>query len=762
MLKTFASKSSIRMKFVLAFALISMAISAQNASHKVYPRPPVDFSSIKPDAIEPGKFRIKFKSELNGRLTKSVLSKAKSGIVTTGVSEIDALNTKFKVKEGKSLLSSVYAGNLKSTSQFESRHRKHGLNLWYEFDFDGDVDIREIIKAYGSLADVAIIEPIFKIVLIGPVAGNSKKTATNKSSVTTTAAWQPNDTRFPSQWHYNNTGQNDGTTGADIDLVNAWEYERGNSNVIVAVIDQGVDYLHPDLAANMWGPIGPEGTATQPGNHGTHVAGTIAAVTNNTTGGAGIAGGSGTGDGVRIMSLDLFGGSHGMNTLEMNVWAADNGASISQNSWGYTNPGDYNQADLDGIDYFNTYGGGNELDGGITIFAAGNDDDSGDWYPGCYPGVIAVAATNNNDQKAWYSNYATWVDISAPGGETMTASNGVLSTIASSGYDYYQGTSMACPHVSGIAALVVSQAPGVLTNTQLKEILLAAVDNHYGNNASYSGMLGSGRINALKALELTQEYLGAIRNPSSFLATANGETTINLSWQLNSDQNEVIIAVSNTGIFGTPVENQSYAVGESIEGGGAIIYKGNDLSLALENLTLNTNYHFKIWSVNSENQYSFGSSKQAKTFKSQITLSTTNLTYGLAYVGYPKTQVLLIQNIGESNLIITDVSFTNSVFSSAAIPEVIEPGDLFAWEIVLNSSSASTLAESLNFSTNDPDKATVSIALAATVSSVIPIIGVNPESLESHLFCDEENYEPLNIENTGDGTLEYSITIENY
>ena len=172
------------------------------------------------------------------------------------------------------------------------------------------------------------------------------------------------------------------------------------------------------------------------------------------------------------------------------IYGADNGAAISQNSWGYTNVGVFDQVVLDAIDYFNANGGGTVMDGGITIYAAGNSESSGQWYPGCYSGTLAVAATTHEDTKAWYSNYDTWVDVSAPGGETSVTAEGVLSTYTGSSYNFLQGTSMACPHTSGVAALVVSFAhrnSRTLSNTELADILINTTDDHYAVNQSYIG-----------------------------------------------------------------------------------------------------------------------------------------------------------------------------------------------------------------------------------------------------------------------------------
>jgi len=467
-------------KFYKTLALLLLALmlipTFGIAQYKVTTgeRPPIDLSKISEDSYEKGVIHIKLTPEAAELLGEELLVAEKNLPLKTAVNSLNKLNERYNATVYRPSLYNLYQISAKSVAK-KDKHRAWGFHLWYVVTLDEKSDIKKAVADFMTLPEVVSAEPVYKKVLIGNVEPREiNQKPKTRTSVKSESKWTPNDARYAEQWHYNNTGQTGGTSDKDIDLPEAWNIEKGNSNVIVAVMDEGVDFDHPDIAGNMWATIGPEGTSTVAGDHGTHTAGTIAAVTNNTTGVSGIAGGTGSGDGVQIMSLDLFNGP--LDTHEMNVYAADNGAAISQNSWGYGAAETYNDTDLTGIDYFNANGGGTVLSGGLTVFAAGNDDDNGNWYPGCYSGSLSVSATNHKDIKSWYSNYGTWVDISAPGGETdSNTDEGVLSTVSVSGgsYDFYQGTSMACPHVSGVAALVASYASVnglTLSRTELWDI----------------------------------------------------------------------------------------------------------------------------------------------------------------------------------------------------------------------------------------------------------------------------------------------------
>jgi subtilisin family serine protease len=308
----------------------------------------------------------------------------------------------------------------------------------------------------------------------------------------------PSDPMFASLWGMLNVGQADssGRTGvadADAKVSLAWNLSKGSRDVIVATVDTGIDYTHPDLKDNVWTKAGTTNVhgynaitgkedPMDDNSHGTHVAGTIGAVGDN---GIGVAGVNWH---VSIMAVKFLSAS-GSGTLADAIkaidYARENGAQVMSNSWG---GGPYSQELYDAIK--------RASDAGITfVAAAGNDgsnNDSTPSYPASYqlPNVVSVAASNNVDQLAYFSNYGkTTVDIAAPG-------ENILSTVPNNGYESYSGTSMATPHVSGAIALLLSKEPN-LTPAEIKQRLRDTADQL----ASYKGKIASGgRLNVYRLL----------------------------------------------------------------------------------------------------------------------------------------------------------------------------------------------------------------------------------------------------------------------
>jgi len=282
----------------------------------------------------------------------------------------------------------------------------------------------------------------------------------------------------------------------------AWDLSTGSSSVVVAVTDDAILTTHLELTNKVLtgydAPTG--GTSTLPcgtndGNHGTHVSGTVGAQTNNGTGVASI------GYNVSILPVKIGNCSgsltHGYEGIN---WAANNGADVINMSWGGGGSSTYGQNVCNAA--FNA--------GAILVAAAGNDGTNQQFYPAAFNNVISVASTTPNDAKSSFSQYGTWIDVSAPG-------SNIRSTYASSLYGRISGTSMASPNVAGLVGLMKSYVP-TASNQQIISCLLSSATNINAANGSFIGQLGSGRINAFAALQC----LGAFN-----LQTDAGITLIN-------------------------------------------------------------------------------------------------------------------------------------------------------------------------------------------------------------------------------------------
>lgn len=476
-----------------------------------------------------------------------------------------------------------------STPGKEELERSCGLPNWYKLNFEAGTDMRGKALALASEGRVRTVE--YNVRVKKCYEGKPRQFVPDGNGGIVTKSISSakfNDPSFPKQWHYANDGKvREGSAyvaesyaGADVNVSQAWSLCAGNSEVIVAVIDEAVQYNHPDLAANMWNNPrasevrkGTNGTKyvndlhgwnfvknsaelnwTALGNvgHGTHVAGTVAAVNNNGVGVCGVAGGSGSGDGVKIMSCQIFDGTEGGETAMIAnafKYAADNGACIAQCSFGvesgdYKNDNAYyaeSRAEVDAIRYFIATSNCPALDGGLVIVAAGNDTGKMSAYPAALKECISVTAFGLDGLPTYYTNYGPGCNIAAPGGELYTGGEErecceVLSTLPTdklldydsetgktygylpTDYGWMQGTSMACPHVSGVAALGLSYAlkNGYhYANDEFKSLLLTSVNgiddrigrvgskttlvgNHFGTLrlSSYKGKMGTGAVDA--------------------------------------------------------------------------------------------------------------------------------------------------------------------------------------------------------------------------------------------------------------------------
>lgn len=419
--------------------------------------------------------------------------------------------------------------------EFEERTRREGLHCWYRVRFDESVPVTKAEDSFIGLEGVEIFEPERSIIQMAIF----------------------DDPLFYEQWNFLNVGFFGGNykDHCDINVEPVWkDFTTGDPSIIIGVTDGGIDYTHEDLAAHYRGGYNffDHSNVIVPGTHSTHVAGIISAVNNNHIGVSGIAGGDFAKQqpGVGLLSCQIFpaDGENGSGSgAEAIKWAADHGAIISQNSWGYQYKTEEEAMNAHlstslkaAIDYFIKYAGcdndGEQLPespmkGGIVIFSAGNDKYR--YSPiGEYEPVLSVGAVAADFNRTYYSNYGDWVDICAPGGDKEKGTE-IMSTIPGSQYGFKQGTSMACPHVSGVAALVVSYCGGPgYTSADLREQLIGGANRSAVSQRQQIGPL----LDALGAITYGSTYAPA-GVPS--VKAESHSNSIDLSWDVTTDERGV-------------------------------------------------------------------------------------------------------------------------------------------------------------------------------------------------------------------------------
>jgi len=412
---------------------------------------------------------------------------------------------------------------------------RSGAERWHKVDLPDGLSFEDAKKLLENDPDIESVEPNYLV----------------------TIQQLSTDPRFDELWGLENIGQTGGVPGADISADEAWDITTGSSNVTVAVIDTGVDYKHPELADNMWVNKGeiPNNGIDDDGNgyvddyhgydfvnfdgdpyddhgHGTHVSGTIAGTANNGIGVTGISWSS------RIMALKFL-GANGSGSIADAIaainYATAMGAKISNNSWGAWSPF-YPQALADAISAANEAGA-------LFVAAAGNsnaDVNFTEIYPAriALPNVISVAATDANDDRAWFSNYgSTTIHLGAPGVEILSTLPPKrpctpTSICLTNGYGIFSGTSMAAPHVAGAAALLKSRFPDLLP-AEIKQRLIDTVDII---PALASNTVSGGRLNVATALNMVAHTA----NFNSTFTQTSRQSTVNLNLSLTSQVDEVL------------------------------------------------------------------------------------------------------------------------------------------------------------------------------------------------------------------------------
>ena len=642
--------------YTALFAITLASCSEQELIEQ--PSTPIGGTEVQlPADVTSGELLIKFDPQMTDILDRTLKVTTRSGgaMTRSGIPSTDEVLDIL----GAYHFERIFPVDVKN----EERTRSAGLHLWYRVKFDENTDLKEAADRLAKLGEISKVQANGHIKRAYNTKGYrsyiSEAALHQKSATRAVASSKFSDPGLSYQWHYINSGTNDfdnkngldngSEVGCDVGCAEAWKKCTGDPAIVVAILDEGVMFNHPDLKGNMWIDEGEKlyADTDKDGNgykddvygynfvnntgiiswmeaedsgHGTHVAGTIAAMNGNNEGVCGIAGGDGPENpGVRIMSCQVFSGINGV-TLDAEAraikYAADNGAVILQCSWGYNSslanmiegyspgPGSEEEwenmypLEKEALDYFvNNAGSPNGvIDGGLAIFAAGNEYAGMAAFPAAYSKCVSVSAVAADFTPASYSNYGEEVTISAPGGDTEyynkvgqddpeswsdgIYSGSVLSTWIQNGtatYGFMDGTSMACPHVSGVAALGLSYAYQQRRHfkaSEYVELLKAStkpLDSWYGggrvkkyyrnhlsvgasltqvNLSKYIGKMGAGLINAGILLDNIEGKGSDMVVPNVYVAEGM-ESTLNLAYYYVKGENLTYTCTSSDASIAT-------------------------------------------------------------------------------------------------------------------------------------------------------------------------------------------------------------------
>ncbi len=483
----------------------------------------------------PGEIVIKFKSNVIN-IPDGKISALNKDVVINAVS-IQGLNSKFGVTKinDVSIKTFVEPGEKFIRGKWVT---VPDLSNLFVLVLPEDVDVIKAVKEYSNDPNVEYASPNY----------------IRKASLS------PNDSYYrdynpglPSQWNQNSLFK--------IQAEKAWDITTGTANVTVAVIDTGLNYKHVDISGRTvegYDFVNNDDDPWDDHGHGSHVAGIIAANTNNNQG---IAGVNWNCKVMPLKILDSGGYGDAIKSYHAIVWAAEHGADVINMSYGGLS---WTTWESGAVDYaYNTYGC-------ILVGAAGNSGVEQKEYPAAYDDVICVASTDRDDNRSVWtisqsSNYGSWVDVSAPGGGWAGSQGNLIVSLWQPNTSIYAvtgGTSQASPHVAGLATLILSKFPG-LTNDQVVQRIKNTTDNIDSENPSYIGKLGTGRINAYNALYPLEASITYPPDNSlvssgivSIIGTATGEgfATYEVTYRDASSSTWEVITTSNS-----PVDNDVLA-----------------------------------------------------------------------------------------------------------------------------------------------------------------------------------------------------------